>query len=161
MGRRRQTTAEMKLSGAAEKHPERLAARTDEPKPHGPLGSPPARFMRPSSSTAEHELTAWNELVEMAPPGVLTSADRWWCERAAFLMAKSRYSSLKAGEESRLADYLTKMACNPADRSKVNLVAGAGAAAAAAKRSEAGGNSANSGNTFKDIAQETAVVRPN
>jgi hypothetical protein len=87
----------------------------------------------------------------MVPPGVLTSADRWWAERAARLMAKSRYGTLKASEETQLANYLSRMACNPADRSKVNVVP----TGAAAKPHD------ETRNRFKGLAAEVHAARPN
>ncbi|MGC1784463.1 MAG: hypothetical protein WA708_18205 [Acidobacteriaceae bacterium] len=153
MGRPRKSTAELERNGSFEKHPERKRARAGEPKPQGPLGSPPARFLRTESAMAARQLEAWNELLTMVPPGVLTSAERWWCERAAVLMAESRYRTLKASEETALANYLTKMGCNPADRSKVNIVPGA-------PNVDRGDSSSNS-NEFAALAEETACSRPN
>lgn len=150
MGRPRKTTQELERSGSFEKHPERKAARAHEPKPQGPLGPPPTRFLRPESAVAIRELEAWEELIRMVPPGGLTSADRWWCERAAVLMARSRYQTLKASEETALANYMAKMGCNPADRSKVIIDPGAHGV----------GSGEGSENEFGAIAQE-AASRPN
>lgn len=154
MGRRRKPKAEHELNGTFEKHPEREAQYANEPKPKGPIGDPPARFLKENSPSAARELEAWNELMEMAPPGVLTSSDRWVCERMACLMAKSRYTTLKASEETALKDYLGRIACTPADRSKVNVVTGGGAATTPAH--------GNSGNKFDKFATPAeSGPRPN
>lgn len=104
----------------------------------------------------------WFELVEQVPAGMLTVSDRMHVELTCRLMDRVRTCSAKSGDYSRLDILLGKMGMNPADRSKVTLAPGAGTGSGAAvKRSDAGGDSANRGNTFKDIAQETAAVRPN
>jgi hypothetical protein len=104
----------------------------------------------------------WVELVSQVPPGVLTVSDRMHVELTCRLMDRVRTKEARSGDYSRLDVLLGKMAMNPADRSRVNLAPGAGTGAGAvAKRSDAGGDSADSGNTFKDIAKKTAAVRPN
>lgn len=154
MGRRRKSKLEHELSGAFEKHPERKAQYENEPKPTGPIGDPPARFLKENSPTAARELEAWNELMAMVPPGVLTSSDRWACERMAYLMAKSRYTALKASEENALKDYLGRYACGGADRSKVVVSTGAGTVAKTAH--------GDSGNKFDKFATAAdASPRPN
>jgi hypothetical protein len=160
-GRRRKTKAEMVMTGADVKHPERMDDRADAPKPEGPLGPPPASF-NPQSPSGSELIKIWDELVSQVPPGVLTVSDRMHVELTCRLMLRVRTKEARSGDYSRLDVLLGKMAMNPADRSKVNLTPGAGTGAGtAAKRSDAGGDSANRGNTFKDIAQETAAVRPN
>lgn len=121
MARPRKSTAEHERSGSFEKHPERKAARANEPKPDGPLGTPPACF-DPNSYTGEKLLAIWHELVLQAPPGVLTSADRAHLELACRLYHRVRSNpNAKVGDYNRLAELLGKMGMNPSDRSKVNI----------------------------------------
>jgi hypothetical protein len=154
MGRPRKPTAELERIGAFEKHPERKADRANEPKPEGPIGTPPAEFLIefPNSGYLKSTrlLALWNELIELAPPGVLTSADRWHVEIVCRLMEKQRYGHLKGTELSQLSMLLGKMGLNPADRSKVSIV-------------PLGGTTphAPSDNRFQKIAEETAGARPN
>lgn len=123
MGRPRKSTAEHERSGSFEKHPERKAARANEPKPDGPLGLPPACF-DPETHTGSRLLQIWHELVSQAPPGVLTSSDRAHLELACRLFFRVRFDpKAKVGDFNRLAELLGKMGMNPADRSKVNISA--------------------------------------
>lgn len=152
MGRPRKSTAEHELSGSFEKHPERKAARANEPKPHGPLGEPPSSF-DPETTTGTRLIVIWNELVSQAPPGVLTSADRVHLELACRLCNRIRTNTnAKIGDFNRLAELLGKMGMNPADRSKVNLAAGGAPNVP---------SSDSSSNPFKAIAEEAAGKRPN
>lgn len=155
-GRPRKSKSEMEMLGADVKHPERMDDRGDAPKPGGPLGDPPASF-NPQSPSGAALIEIWKELIAQVPPGVLTVSDRMHVELTCRLMLRVRTKEAKSGDYSRLDVMLGKMAMNPADRPKVNVNVGP----VAAKRSEAGGDSAGNTNTFKGIAQETAVVRPN
>jgi hypothetical protein len=103
----------------------------------------------------------WFELAEQVPAGMLTVSDRMHVELTCRLMDRVRTCSAKSGDYSRLDILLGKMGMNPADRSRVTLAPGAGTGAGVAVKRSDGGDSANRGNTFKDIAQETAAVRPN
>ncbi len=121
MGRPRKSTAELERNGSFEKHPERKAARQNEPKPEGPLGPPPKCF-DPESYNGEKLIAIWNELVSQAPPGVLTSSDRAHLELAVRLYHRIRTNpSAKIGDFNRLSELLGKMGMNPSDRSKVNI----------------------------------------
>src|SRR6185312_7119894 len=80
MSRPRDSAAQQKLKGVDKKNPKRM--RT-EPQPTGPLGGPPSHF-------TDEERDAWRELSKLAPPGVLTNADRWHVELASTLMANKR-----------------------------------------------------------------------
>jgi hypothetical protein len=154
MGRPRKPTKALELSGAYEKHPERKADRAHEPKPEGPIGSPPAEFLieYPNSGYLKSGrlLALWNELIALAPPGVLTSADRWHVEIVCRLMEKQRYGSLKGTELSQLSMLLGKMGLNPADRSKVSVLPLGGVTPHAPSE-----------NRFQKIADETTGARPN
>jgi hypothetical protein len=67
-------------------------------------------------------LRAWNELVEQASFGVLTSADRDYVEAAAKLKYRIRFEKWTSGDVSQLDKFLGKMGLNPADRLKVSGV---------------------------------------
>jgi hypothetical protein len=140
MGRPRKPTALHELNGTWDKHPERRRARQHEPKPTGPLGGPPAAFLDQFSETSRSLLAIWNELIHMAPPGVLTSADRFHVELTCRLMHRVRTEQATAGEYSRLDSLLGKMGMNPADRSKVSVAPTAASQA--------------SSNPFEEIANE-------
>jgi hypothetical protein len=147
MGRPRKSTAELERSGSFEKHPERKAARANEPKPDGPLGAPPTCF-DPASYTGAKLLAIWQELVSQAPPGVLTSADRAHLELACRLYYRIRSNpNAKIGDFNRLSELLGKMGMNPADRSKVNITASIPGGTANERNS---GNS----NVFEELADE-------
>ena len=45
MGRNRKPKAVHEMNGTFEKHPERKEAYVNEPKPHGPLGQPPVKWL--------------------------------------------------------------------------------------------------------------------
>lgn len=146
MGRPRKSTAEHERSGSFEKHPERKAARANEPKPDGPLGAPPACF-NPGEYTGARLLAIWHELVSQAPPGVLTSADRAHLELACRLYNRIRTNpSAKIGDFNRLAELLGKMGMNPADRSKVNI-----APSMPSKQTDERNSRSN---TFEELARE-------
>jgi phage terminase small subunit len=108
----RKPTAILEASGAFIKHPERRAARKNEPKPTGKLGAPP-------SFLSAEEKKIWKELEGIITPGVLGNSDRWAIEIACNLMAKRRDGSIKTQELSMLLSLLGRLGMTPADRSKV------------------------------------------
>lgn len=84
MARPRKPTNVLQLAGAFKKNPQRLAYRANEPKPTGAIGEPPAG--------ADAEVArCWREIVDEAPPGVLTNADRG----VMLLLAKLRLHAEK------------------------------------------------------------------
>lgn len=152
----------MILSGAAEKHPERMEGRTEAPKPEGKLGEPPACF-DPETQSGERLIAIWHEIVSKVPPGVLTSADSLHVELACRLTYRIRFENWKAksGDFSQLKDILGKMAMNPADRSKVKIEPGAAIPAGAGVNDGNGDTSGAGGNAFRALAQKAAELRPN
>jgi hypothetical protein len=154
-GRPRKSTAAHELSGSFEKHPERKAARANEPKPEGPLGQPPQCF-NPLSPSGLALIGIWNEVVSQVPPGLLTLSDRFHVELSCRLILRIRTSSANSGDYSRLDVLLGKMGMNPADRSRVNLVPGALPNAANGDSTKSGG-----ANEFQALAKETIRARPN
>lgn len=85
MPARRKPTAVLEQSGSLAKHPDRARDRANEPRPDGPLGPPPDDFLRDTPEMKKH-LAAWDELIDIAPPGVLTKSDRQHVKRTAQLM---------------------------------------------------------------------------
>lgn len=120
MARPRKPTSVLELNGSLRSHPERARARKNEPKPTGPLGNPP-------ESLSAAEKSVWFELESLAPPNVLTNADRWTVELACRLMATVREDGiggkhgLSVGELSQLIQCLIRMGMTPADRSKIGI----------------------------------------
>ena len=104
-------TQVLELSGAFKKNPQRK--RTGEPVPSGPIGPP-------HSSLNADEIAAYNELVSLAPPNVLTNADGWSVELAARIMAAIRKGdNVRASEQATLVTLLGKLGMNPSDRSRL------------------------------------------
>lgn len=116
MSRPRTPTNVLDMRGAFKTHPERAAARANEPVVVDPVGEPPARC---PADIAE----AWRELAGQAPAGVLTAADRVALEMAALLLVKFRASPLTftAAEFGRLQSILASFGMTPADRSRVGV----------------------------------------
>jgi hypothetical protein len=155
MGRNRKPKAVAERDGSFEKHPERKANYENDPKPGGPLGAPPASF-KAEEFTGARLLGIWNEIVSQAPPGVLTSADRLHVEMTCRIIHRIRYQTPKSGDFNSLREFLSKMAMNPADRTKVQVGVGAAANNDTPKQTDA----------FAKLAQEgeeeaRASARPN
>ncbi len=112
-------TATLARRGAFKKDPQRARARANEPRPNGPIGEPPA-CLTPS------QIKCWKEIIESAPEGVLTRADRFIVELAARLLALWRgRNAPPAWVGTQLRTCLASMGMTPSDRSRV----GAGAPA--------------------------------
>ncbi len=120
-----------------------------------------AKVLRPGSSPGEEAelLEAWNDIVSQAPPGVLTFSDRLWVETTCYAIVRIRHKNAKGGDFTTVKEFLGKMAMNPADRPKIQLNAGGGAAAPSTPDAPA------EQNTFAQIAEEvrqdTRQSRPN
>ena len=114
MARPRKPTAIHVLKGTAEKHPDRMRARGNEPQPQGGIGPCPEKL---GPKVAE----AWDSLVEGCAPGVLTSMDRVAMQLAASLLARFWAGPLECDIKvvGRLHSLLGSMGMTPADRSKV------------------------------------------
>jgi phage terminase small subunit len=114
MARPNTPTAVLELNGAFRKNPDR---RRTDPKPAGPLGSPPKQL-------DENQRAMWNELKRKAPIGVLTAADCFLLEIVCRLMTRVRFPAevpLETGELAQLMQGLIRLGFTPADRSKLNL----------------------------------------
>jgi hypothetical protein len=113
-GRPRRPTAVLRARGSFERHPERLRARSGEPKCIGSLGTPPTRL-----DSQEQEL--WMEIRELIPPGVAGQSDRFAFEELIVLYAKVRNGSAMLAEKKLLLQYLGKFGLTPSDRPKINI----------------------------------------
>lgn len=119
MARPRKPSNLLALSGGYDNNPGRLnAMRGDEPIEQRALGDPPEHLAPPQRA-------AWAELERIAPPGVLTHADRAIVELAAVLLARFRRAGelLPMPEITRLQSLLAELGLTPAARSKVRVVA--------------------------------------
>lgn len=98
-------------------HPERAAARKDEPVPKSGIGDPP-------KGMSVGARKCWAYLVDIAPFGVLGDSDRAYLEVAAELLALKRrvgVQRMESAKLNRLETMLGKLGLNPADRSKVSI----------------------------------------
>lgn len=121
MSKRRVPTRVLEMSGAYDKNPSRAKERENEPRPTEPIGSPPSDFLKEHSLEAERLLKAWNDIINMVPEGVLTSADHGHVEMTARVMVRTRLYGAQSSDFALLDKLLGKMGCNPADRSKVAI----------------------------------------
>lgn len=111
MGRPRKATAQLKLSGAFNRNPNRTR---EDPETTGPLGDPP-----PSMDKKFH--ATWFEIAEQAPVNVLRSRDRTLLELAVrVLYAIRNTDKLEAAMVSQLNKCLSSMGMTPSDASRVN-----------------------------------------
>jgi phage terminase small subunit len=100
------------LAGAFKKDPQRLAARAMEPKPSGPIGDAP-EWMDDS------ERVAWREVIDEAPPGVLTNADRGIVTIVAQLRKLVAQRMADTKDRALLKACYGELGMTPASRSKV------------------------------------------
>ncbi|MGF6526047.1 hypothetical protein [Variovorax sp. PvP013] len=117
MARPRKPTNVHELRGTFKTHPERRAARANEPTPTGEIGAPPAHL-------SDAERACWIEVVGICHPGTLCNADRLIVEHAARVLnaLRSRPLHLDVKLMVRLEAALGKLGLTPADRSKVPLL---------------------------------------
>jgi phage terminase small subunit len=111
----RKSTATLKLTGAFDKNPQRLAARADELSVVGSLGEPPAHL------TPEHS-AIWRELASVMPHGVAGAADRFGFEVLTALILEFRTqgaANLKASMVAQLAVWCGRFGLTPSDRARV------------------------------------------
>lgn len=112
----RTSTAILELRGAFRNHPGRHQERMGEPATDEPVGMPPEILDDACKA-------AWNELVEIAPAGVLCRFDRVALEIAAVLLAQFRESpnDFPVTKLGRLNALLGQFGMTPSDRSKVSI----------------------------------------
>ena len=115
MSRPRTATAILEASGAFKNHPERK--RQNEPKPAaGFPGTPPEHL-------TEEQKTAWQQIVEITPPGVLANSDQLIVEIAACLLAEYRANpgEMVTARITRLTCELGKLGLSPSDRAGLEV----------------------------------------
>ena len=117
MGRAPQPTALHEAKGSFEKNPQRR--RNGEPKPKAGIGPAPKHL-------DEHEREVWDELIDMALPGVLGDVDRVLVELTARLVAKMRREpdSFTGTDKGHLISCLSRMGMTPSDRTKLAVSKG-------------------------------------
>jgi hypothetical protein len=117
MARNRKPTSILEGNGAFDHDPARRRERANEPQCTGPLGPAPETF-------DPLQLAAWNEIVSIAPEGVLFNADRILVEMLARLVARDRNPEsypLTAAERSLVLRALGKLGLTPSDRAGMNV----------------------------------------
>ena len=114
MARPRTPTAILDARGAFKLNPNRR--RDSEPVVKDPIGAPP-------ESLTEQERQWWNEIVNRAPMGVLTSADYLPVIMAAKLMAEAMtdFAGMTPGRMARLHSLLGQFGMTPAERAKLSI----------------------------------------
>jgi hypothetical protein len=90
VGRPRMNLAFLQMSGTAQAHPGRYEDRGPEPETKGPIGDPPADFLRPGSGDALKLAQLWCKLVDEAPIGLLTVSDREYLEAVCRIGVESK-----------------------------------------------------------------------
>ena len=105
----------LEARGAYVAHPERRAARENEPKPSAPLGDPP------KSLDAAHK-RLWREIVSEIPDYVVGNCDRKVVEVASRLLYKIRKDTAMVSEQALFLKCLIELGMTPCARSKVKAV---------------------------------------
>jgi phage terminase small subunit len=103
----------LELRGAFENHPKRR--RPVGPKSKDRIGEPPAHL-----DATEKQI--WAELIQNAPQGVLTSADRVILGLACQLEGKARTRTISDAQRNQLIKILSLFGWTPADRSRITAV---------------------------------------
>ena len=110
----RKPTAQLALSGSLNKHPERLAARANEPKPDPKFGNAPTHLTKAQKKV-------WKEVVDQIPDGVATKADRLVVEVVVRMTEKMREGTATSANYTTLMRGLSQLGMTPADRSKISV----------------------------------------
>lgn len=119
-GRKRTPTNILQLRGSFRKNPARGRARRDEPVPRYGIGPAPAAL-------TEAQRAAWDEIVDICAPGVLTCSDRLVMEMAAVLLTRFRTDTeFPITGIGRLQSILSSIGLTPADRSRITVPMGKG-----------------------------------
>jgi phage terminase small subunit len=110
----RKTTAQLILNGSAKKHPDRIAARANEPRPDPNFGHAP-RSLTPAQKKI------WAEFVSEIPPLVVTKADRKIVHIAVLMWERVANATARASDFATLMKCLSQLGMTPADRSKIKV----------------------------------------
>ena len=115
MSKPRTATAILEARGAFNNHPERK--RKNEPKPAATFPDKP-----PERLTKEQK-AAWQQIVEITPPGVLANSDQLIVEIAACLLAEYRANrnEMVTARITRLTCELGKLGLSPSDRAGLEV----------------------------------------
>jgi hypothetical protein len=111
----RKPTALLKLSGSASKHPDRLAARANEPVPDPVFGNAPRTLTK-------KQQTIWREFIGEVPSLVLSKSDRKLVEIAVRMIDRVRDGSAKSSDFATLLKCLIELGMTPVSRSKVSTL---------------------------------------
>jgi phage terminase small subunit len=103
----------LELNGSFQKNPKRR--RPVAPKSKDEIGEPPAHL-----DPTEKQI--WAELIQNAPQGVLTSADRVILALACQLESKARTRTISDAQRNQLIKILSLFGFTPADRSRITAV---------------------------------------
>lgn len=117
MARPRKPTNVLELNGAFRKNPARGREREGEAEPKAGIGPAPSWF-------GKKQVEAWDDLVRIAPIGVLGDSDRVYLELTAELLALKRRLGVLAMDRAKLNKLeamLGKLGLNPSDRSRVKV----------------------------------------
>ena len=123
MSRNRKPTAVLEASGAFRHDPARGVARANEPRPAGPLGAMPEDFLRDTPESKKHR-DAWEQILAMAPRGVLTASDTAHVELTARAMVICRRSTATSSDRKDLARLLADIGCSPVGRTRIQVERG-------------------------------------
>lgn len=114
MGRPRTPTNLLKMAGAFKKHPERLAARANEPS-----GMPELAF-EPPAYLNQPDRDSWLHLRPKLAPGVAMESDEPAFGLLCALWSKKTVGALAPPESKQIESLLGKFGGTPSDRSKVS-----------------------------------------
>jgi hypothetical protein len=112
MSRLRTPTEQLRGKGAFAKDPQRSR---EDPPTSGPVGSWPAHLKL-------NERQVWDEIVTLAPEGVLTAADRLGVEQLARMIAKARLDDdINLKQDARIGWWLARFGMTSVDRAKFSV----------------------------------------
>jgi len=114
MARHAQPLEVAELKGATRQNSQRY--KLEVPKSERPLGQAPDHLSAAAKS-------AWFEVEALAPPGVLTGADRFVLELMSNLLAEYREAPAEfaVGKYTHLIGCLARLGMSPADRQKLGM----------------------------------------
>jgi phage terminase small subunit len=116
MPKQRKNLQQLAESGTLVRNSGRYAGRAAAATaPFKSLGKPPGHL--PPTESA-----VWRELSKAAPAGHLQNSDRFFVELCCRLIVRMRTGCFKPSENNSLANILSKLALNPVDRAKLNLL---------------------------------------
>jgi len=122
-GRPPKPTNLLELTGAFRTDPQRLAKRAGEPRPKGPLGTPPKHWrVKPDAEgfdEAQDLCKIWKEVSKMAP--WLTNSDRHTVEDICVLRRLARLGTIRPGERNVLRSLNNACGLDASGRAKLDI----------------------------------------